>query len=289
MRAHSGPDLTRYTGYLLRRAYVRTAARARECISDDTALREVATLAILADRGPVSQRELADLMGVNTSVMVKLVDTLESKHWVVRGRNRTDRRSYALGLTTSGGESLREFQRDLDRGESAVTAQLRDPERARLMELLRTLLVDDAAASVESLAERSSYLIARAHRLLRERAVDALRPLDVDPRGFGVLATLAEQQPCSQQRLATALGVSAPAVLTFVDELEAAGWVARSRNPEDRRAYDLTLTDAGVARLRAARDAVAAVESRVRATLGPSGDNDLRRLLAKVVGADQGT
>src|SRR4051812_7145389 len=78
------PRLTQFTGYLLRRAFVRSAGVAKACIPEDAHIREVAVLAILDERGALSQRELAEITHVNQTLVVKLVDGLEAKGWVVR-------------------------------------------------------------------------------------------------------------------------------------------------------------------------------------------------------------
>jgi len=277
------PALSEFTGYLLRRAFVRSAQCARGCLPDPHQIRDVVVLSTLQQRGPVSQRELADLMHVNRSIMVKLVDALQERGQLIRNRDPGDRRSYALALTENGLATLSELQQALDQAEAVLTGRLTESEHQRLTELLRQLLVGDEALAVESLATRSGYLIAQAHRRLRARASDRLRPLGIEPRHFGVLATLGEEQPCTQQHLAALLGVTPPAVLQSVDELEAIGLVQRARNAKDRRAYDLTLTESGRHSLDAACTEAAALQSEVVDLLGAAGDQDLRELLAKVL------
>ncbi len=98
----TAPDLNQFTGYLLRRAFVKAVGAARACIPESAHVREVAVMAILRERGAISQRSLADVTHVNRSLIVKLVDELETKGWVVRERNPGDRRSYALRLTALG-------------------------------------------------------------------------------------------------------------------------------------------------------------------------------------------
>jgi MarR family transcriptional regulator for hemolysin len=88
--------------------------------------------------------------------------------------------------------------------------------------------------------------------------------------------------------MAGELGVSPPAILMFVDGLEAAGLVSRSRNSADRRAYDLTLTEAGSACLAKADKAARRVQSEVVGKLGVRGDRDLRELLSRIVTAAAG-
>ena len=65
MAIESAPYIAQFTGYLLRRAFAKSAGVARECIPVDSHIREVAVLAILAERGSVSQREIADITHVN--------------------------------------------------------------------------------------------------------------------------------------------------------------------------------------------------------------------------------
>ena len=278
------PDLQRFTGYLLRRAFVKSTGVARACMPEDAQVREVAILSILAERGAVSQTVLSDLTSVNRSLIVKLVDSLEAKGWVVRDRNLLDRRLYALRMTPAGERALRELELDLDRGEAELTSGLTRRETDRLRELLTTLLDGDPSLEASSLRHRCGFLIAQAHRLLRESAADAMTPTGLHPRDFGALSVLATDAPCSQNHLAERLGISPPAVLAFVDELEARRLIARSRNKDDRRAYDLTLTRDGAKRLAAAREVAAGVQSDIRERLGPDGDEELRALLDKLLG-----
>lgn len=274
--------LTQHLGYLLRRAFVMSGDCAKACIADDTPLREVALLALLAERAPVSQRELGDLLHVNRTVMVALVDAMEAKGWVVRERNPTDRRSYALRLTDEGHRARADLVGDLDRGEDELTAQLTARERRWLTRTLLELLDDPELAPIASLSDHCGYLIAQTHRQLRGRAVERLAPVGLHPRDFGVLSMLHSQQPCSQSQLAGQLGVSPPAALGFVEELEARGLVSRERRGSDRRVYDVQLTEDGQRCLLEARQAAAALEGDLADQLGDSYD-ELRRVLLRLL------
>ncbi len=283
MDSSPSPDLQQFTGYLLRLAYVKSAGAAQECIPEDTHIREVAILSILAEQGAMSQRALSEVTHVNRSLIVKLVDGLEAKGWVIRERNPHDRRSYALQLTRAGEEALANLNNDVDKGEAELNAALTADEVDRLKSRLRELLVDDPALTVTSLTDRTGYLITHAHHTLRGWAERGLEPLGLHPRDFGVLMTIARDEPCSQAHLAAALGVSSPAALCFLDRLEAVGYVSRSRDPGDRRLLALTLTEAGRSCLERARHAVAGVQEQIAARLGPTGDADLRALLSKLL------
>lgn len=272
-----------FTGFLLRRAYVVSRAHAEACIGDESTIREVPALTLIRDDGAISQRQLGELLNLNRTTTGKLVDALESKGLIVRDRDAHDRRSYALRLTDEGRELLGDMHRSLDKGEAHLTKPLTAAEHERLTAALRELLAGDATVSIQGLGNRCGYLIARAHRLMFHRATAALQPLGLSPRDFGVLAALAAAQPCSQQRLAAIMGVSAPAVLAFVDDLEAARLVSRRRNAADRRAYDLTLTDQGATVLDEAREVALELQAGIVRTLGRGVDQDLRDLLGKVI------
>ena len=58
---------------------------------------------------------------------------------------------------------------------------------------------------------------------------------------------IADEGPLSQQYLGLRMRVDRTTMVSVVDDLEAAGFVNRKRNPEDRRAYALIATPAGAA------------------------------------------
>jgi len=278
----SASSPTRHIGYLLRRAYVLSNDCAKACVPDDTHLREVAILALLAERQPMSQRELGGLLLVNRSVMVKVLDSIQGKGWVVRARNPKDRRSYALRLTPSGHRAMSDRLGDLSNGDAMLTSRLSQRERRWLNRCLLDLLDTRELAPITSLSQHSGYLIARSHQQMGRRALERLAPIGLHPRDFGVLNVLAENRPCSQNRLATNLGVSPPAALAIVDGLEESALVTRQRSTSDRRAYDVQLTDEGERRLRVARTAAADLEHDITMRIGHR-NHELRRLLLKLL------
>jgi DNA-binding MarR family transcriptional regulator len=283
VEASAPQPLARYTGYLLRRAFVQATQCVRGCLPPDGHVRELVAMTVIAERGPLSQQTLGQVAHVNRSMVVKLVDALEAKSWVVRERSEKDRRTYALRLTDAGRAALDELAADVDRGDEVLNRGLTEPEAARLRDRLTELLADDPSTSVPSLCRRTGYLVAQAHRVLRDHAATRLEPLGLHPRHFGLLTTLHAQEPCSLSHLAAGLGISVPGVLATLAELETAGLVSRVRNAEDRRAHDLTLTDEGRRVLRTAQQVASDVQAEIRERLGPAGDEELRDLLTKLL------
>lgn len=98
-----------------------------------------------------------------------------------------------------------------------------------------------------SLTERLGFMLVRASSGMTRLGAETLAPLGIDGRHYGVLAILTELGDVSQQTLADVLAVDRSTIVDFVDELERQGHVRRRRNPEDRRAYAIELTDSGIA------------------------------------------
>lgn len=280
----ASPDLRAFTGYLLRRAFVRTVGVEQACIGDDTRIREISVLLILDQLGAVSQREVAQLTHISPTVMVRLVDALEQRGWVTRERNADDRRAYALRLTTVGRTSLRRLSVDLDTSDQQLTAALTRDETARLNQHLRALLDGDPALAVPALVGRTGYLITQAHVRSRERAQEQLAGLDLHPRDFGVLAIIGRDEPCSQNHIAARLGVTDPAILPALDALEARGLLTRARNADDRRLSDVRLTAKGRLVFKAAGKQAAQLQADLVSRLGPADHDDLRALLTRIIG-----
>ena len=282
--AAKSPDLRSFTGFLLRRAYVRAVGIEQSCIGDDARMREVAALTILAELGPLSQRELASLTHISPTVMVRLVDALEARSWVTRERKTEDRRAYALMLTDAGRAALHRFSRDLDSSDKELTAGLTPDEISWLNDHLRTLLAGDPALQVSAMADRTAYLITHAHQRTRERAQQHLAELDLHPRDFGLLAVIGRDEPCTQSHIAGLLGVSDPAILPALDGLEGRGLLTRGRNVSDRRLSDVRLTPEGRAVFGLAQKQASTLQAELVERLGPKDHEVLRGLLSRIVG-----
>ena len=74
-----------------------------------------------------------------------------------------------------------------------------------------------------------------------------------------ILMMLLETGPVTQKKLTALLGIQPGSASEVIGKLEAAGLIARTPSPEDRRTTDVLLTEAGDI---AAREALAAREKR---------------------------
>lgn len=115
------------------------------------------------------------------------------------------------------------------------------------------------------------------HAELAERGFPPARP------AFGPVLRALRAREETLTSLARALGVSKQAVSKVVDDMRAAGLVARRTDPADGRAILLALTARGQAMVAAAIAIGTAYEQSLTAELGSSDSAALRAALGRIV------
>jgi DNA-binding MarR family transcriptional regulator len=121
---------------------IRMARRMAMALFPDEHLRlpHTAVLACLADRGPMSQREVSELLRFDPGDLVGVIDALEELDYVTRERDPRDRRRYSLQLTDAGRLALHERRNRGVRLNEALFAPLTTFERDQLQTLLLRVL-----------------------------------------------------------------------------------------------------------------------------------------------------
>lgn len=100
---------------------------------------EAGILRKISSDGGISQQVLAEHLGVMPSRMVQLIDELEKRGIVQRQRNTEDRRNYALFLTESGREILKQLSRIAAEHEERLCEALTPGEREQLVHLCQRI------------------------------------------------------------------------------------------------------------------------------------------------------
>ena len=139
--------------------------------------------------------------------------------------------------------------------------------------------------AIDLLDDYTGYLLRLAHVHAERKAAEAF-PDGPHPRLFAVLSALAEAGPLSQQRLAERLRVNRTSMVAAADELERAGYVERRRDPADRRAYALHVTDAGVVTLATRAGEIADADAELTSALSARERARLNDLLRQLVTSD---
>ena len=183
-------------GGLLRGAYERFTG---DALTGDPQARDFVVLDTLADQDADSQHELAERLGINRTIMVRLIDRLQEAGYVTRTRNPANRRSYMLSITEEGRAARDAMRQVVAERDARVTAVLTPDERQRLNELLSLLLPEPEPL------QTTAYLVAQAHYRLRRMGDALLADVGLRTRHFGSLSAIAELGPCPQQRFARRL------------------------------------------------------------------------------------
>lgn len=105
---------------------------------------------------------------------------------------------------------------------------------------------------------RESYLLlTTAARLVQRHFDDALAPLGLTRAAVIALKAMSGR-PTNQEQLAAVVRVQSQTLGRVLSRLETGGLVTRTRDPQDRRQFQVEITDAGEAALKAAREAESA-------------------------------
>ncbi|MBX9642255.1 MAG: MarR family transcriptional regulator [Mycobacteriaceae bacterium] len=104
------------------------------------------------------------------------------------------------------------------------------------------------------------FLLNKAAQLLLDDFEKALTPYQLSAREFDVLRYLDVNGGQSQQQIGGSLRIDRSTMVAVIDNLEHAGYVQRTRDPQDRRRYAVALTEDGQERV---RSRLAAVEKEI--------------------------
>lgn len=109
----------------------------------------------------------------------------------------------------------------------------------------------------------------------------ALAEVGLTAHQLGVLSVL-QGGPQKQARLSEQLAVFQPVMVTLINELEERGWAVRHPHPQDRRAVEVHLTDAGAAKLGEAYGVLGHTENEIFAALDRGERQQLHDMLVRM-------
>src|SRR5262245_33269653 len=124
--------------------------------------------------------------------------------------------------------------------------------------------------------------LANPSKLVRRAFADTLAGAGGSIPTWLIVSRLMSEEWRAQQELARAIGIEGPTLTHHLDALEESGLVVRTRDPHDRRAVRLELTDAGREKHAELMEAVIAVNRQLRSGLDEAELQDLRDLLGKL-------
>lgn len=96
-------------------------------------------LFFLRERGPMTQREILEEMGVRASSLSELLSKLEAKGYVKKEKSEADKRNYNVSITGEGVHALEEMHLKHQAAMSDLLLGLSPEERSQLAALLKKL------------------------------------------------------------------------------------------------------------------------------------------------------
>ena len=130
--------------------------------------------------------------------------------------------------------------------------------------------------------ESLGFFVTRTARDLSRALDDALVTAGGSTPTWLVLLALSNGPHATQRELAEAVGVRQPTLVHHLDAMERAGLVTRVREPDNRRVQQVGLTETGERLFLRLRRAAASFDGRLRAGLGETDVDELRRLLGQL-------
>lgn len=124
-------------GQLYRPAYARLDAALAEA---GLSPRMYQVLVSLDELGGLSQQQVSDLIRVDRSDMVRILDRLETAGYVVRERDPSDRRRHVLVVTPAGRRAIVVGNQVVEQVTATVFASVSETERLALHRLLLATL-----------------------------------------------------------------------------------------------------------------------------------------------------
>ncbi|ETT63349.1 MarR family transcriptional regulator [Paenibacillus sp. FSL R7-277] len=126
------------------------------------------------------------------------------------------------------------------------------------------------------------FLLGSTHRRISVSFARALKPYDITPEQWSTLLMICDRSGVNQKEVAVASAKDQPTTARIVELLLKKGFITKTANPEDRRAFQLSATGEG----RALIENTIALEQQTIdmavAGLQPQQLEDLRSMLEQI-------
>jgi DNA-binding MarR family transcriptional regulator len=149
MGGHSGTGLVELVHQVSKALHRRTSDQL-----EGIRLKPFLALALVADRGSVSQQDLESALMIDANSVVLILNELEAAGYSVRRRDSSDRRRHVVEITPAGRAAVDRAEKGRAKIEDEVLAGLSPEERETLRKLLRKVL-DGLVVAVPDAAKAS--------------------------------------------------------------------------------------------------------------------------------------
>ena len=130
-------EIRNIVGFHIRLAHGAVYRHFTETFSDlDLTQKQVSVLWLVDDHPDIAQTDLAHRMRMDRATTMAIVNRLEARGLLVRGKSETDGRKQTLNLTDAGREMLKVAKQAIQEHENWLKSRFTDKEITKLIELL---------------------------------------------------------------------------------------------------------------------------------------------------------
>ena len=130
-------EIRNIVGFHIRLAHGAVYRHFTETFTDlDLTQKQVSVLWLVDDHPDIAQTDLAHRMRMDRATTMAIINRLEARGLLVRGKSETDGRKQTLNLTDAGKEMLRVAKQAILDHENWLKSRFTDKEVAKLIELL---------------------------------------------------------------------------------------------------------------------------------------------------------
>jgi DNA-binding MarR family transcriptional regulator len=130
-------EINRIVGFHIRAAHGAVYRHFMETFAHlDLTQKQVSVLWLVGDHPGIAQSELAQQLRMDRASTMSVVNKLESREYLMRGRSETDARKQPLTLLPAGEQALGEAKAAIGRNEAWLKSRFTDREIALLKDML---------------------------------------------------------------------------------------------------------------------------------------------------------
>ena len=130
-------EIRNIVGFHIRLAHGAVYRHFTETFTDlDLTQKQVSVLWLVDDHPDIAQTDLAHRMRMDRATTMAIINRLEARDLLIRGKSETDGRKQTLNLTEAGKEMLRVAKQAILDHENWLKSRFSDKEVTKLIELL---------------------------------------------------------------------------------------------------------------------------------------------------------
>lgn len=132
--------LRHYAGYNIKRAFESIRADVSATLrAHDLRMITYSALVVIQANPGLRQSHLAKAVAVERANLVEVVDELEQRQWVTRSPAPTDRRAYALNITTAGAKTCKQATGSIEALEEHLLSGVSARDRKTFFKVLSSV------------------------------------------------------------------------------------------------------------------------------------------------------